>query len=423
MKYNLTKRYKKNRVDKIERNKKRRNRHVVTYYRNRSSIKDSPRAKSPTIMPSSIELFSDIKKQSRDRHTFTAPRVFSLTKNPDETISFIKIVSSCFYYDGNIEITINFDKTTDIDIAAISLLDIIIVEGFEYFKKIGKVARVKGSYPDDFNAKWIFAQTGLPKYIDPTAPISYGEILLNPLDKIEKDSGTETHKIVSYYNRCLQTAGYYLNDKGKAYLQSLINENAIIHSNGESPLYYSTGFYNFGESKGQLSIISLGNSIYDTITSKETDFRFISEMNKLKDIHRNLHYMEYSEDNLLTLYALQDGISSKRSEMEPDRGTGTIKFIEAFMMLGQTTNESIKPKMSIVSGKTHILFDGKYTLTTTENGAKRIAFNKENDLTKKPDPNYVKELEYSFPGVAINIEFYIDGNYLEKLGRKDERKD
>ena len=74
--------------------------------------------------------------------------------------------------------------------------------------------------------------------------------------------------------------------------------------------------------------------------------------------------------------------------------------------------------MTIISGNTHIMFDGTYNLSEkkTKNGnIQVIAFNKENDLRKRPDPNYVKLLKNRFPGVIISLEFYLDKMYLDKL--------
>ena len=43
-----------------------------------------------------------------------------------------------------------------------------------------------------------------------------------------------------------------------------------------------------------------------------------------------------------------------------------------------------------------------------------IAFNEENDLSKKPDSKYVKRIDENLPGTMISMEFYLDKEYIEK---------
>lgn len=81
--------------------------------------------------------------------------------------------------------------------------------------------------------------------------------------------------------------------------------------------------------------------------------------------------------------------------------------------------------MTILSGNTHILFDGTYTLkekkinkTTT----KVIAFNSTNDLKKRPNEKYVKILENKFPGTIISCEFYVDREYLTMIKEEDKNE-
>jgi hypothetical protein len=62
--------------------------------------------------------------------------------------------------------------------------------------------------------------------------------------------------------------------------------------------------------------------------------------------------------------------------------------------------------MAILSGKTHILFDGTYQMAPDASGRNVIAFNAQNDLSSKPDPKYVRNLGGDgFPGTVISIRF------------------
>ena len=75
--------------------------------------------------------------------------------------------------------------------------------------------------------------------------------------------------------------------------------------------------------------------------------------------------------------------------------------------------------MILLSGSTHILFDGKYQLKEghkgDSNGRLTIAFNQYNDLTRRPDPDYVRSLKGFFPGTLISMRFSVDNRYLSSV--------
>ena len=74
-------------------------------------------------------------------------------------------------------------------------------------------------------------------------------------------------------------------------------------------------------------------------------------------------------------------------------------MIDFFLKLGRQAKDFEKPKMILLSGSTHILFDGKYRLQAQEfSGGNRqvIAFNKDNDLQQRPDSDYVRSLKGFF---------------------------
>jgi hypothetical protein len=64
------------------------------------------------------------------------------------------------------------------------------------------------------------------------------------------------------------------------------------------------------------------------------------------------------------------------------------------------------------------LFDGTYNLSEAkiENEVRQIiSFNTENDLSKKPDHNYIKNINNRFPGTMISMRFFLEKKYLESF--------
>ena len=123
--------YKKNRANKIARNKARRNVFKVRYVNGSQSnfVKTNPEIKPPR----EIRLLSGNISFFRDRFTFKAPRVISFKSNADETIEFISLIASVFMSKSqNVELQLDFDQTEYIDIGPLSVIDVIIDKGLEY---------------------------------------------------------------------------------------------------------------------------------------------------------------------------------------------------------------------------------------------------------------------------------------------------
>lgn len=304
------------------------------------------------------------------------------------------------------------------DLSALIILDTVIVKGKKYLNNQGFKCTINGNLPLEKEVQEIFIFSGLPKHLNLLKSISPEVEILDPFQTIN-DTNLETHRIIEYYDNCLKRNGYQLNDKGKIFFHSLINEivdNARIH-NGLKNKFYCGGFYSHNVKKGQLSIISFGNSIYESLNSNSTSENIKDKIIEYIEDQKNFFDFTYNEEMSWTVFALQYKISRLNSVETPDRGTGTIRFIEAFMAMGQTTKND-RPVMSLTSGHTHILFDGKYVLKEEKiknEIVKVIAFNKNNNLKDKPDKDYVKDINVKFPGVIINVEFFVDPEYLEKF--------
>lgn len=124
----------------------------------------------------------------------------------------------------------------------------------------------------------------------------------------------------------------------------------------------------------------------------------------------------WNEEALWTLYALQGGVT-RHYENDPTRGQGTARAIRYFQKLGQTRAGEVRPRMAVVSGHTHIIFDDGRQMQEreTEHGEPRliIAFNKDNTLEQPPERDRVKSLRNYFPGTMLSFRFYLDEEYLQ----------
>ena len=222
-------------------------------------------------------------------------------------------------------------------------------------------------------------------------------------------------KVVKYFDDCLKTKGVGLDDDGLRIMGEMVGEvidNCKRHS-GKNGEWFTLGHYKNNEDCGECHLVffNFGDTIYESLKNSAESY-IIKTLENMSSRHNLNWSSKWTKENLWTLYALQDGVSRCKKDESADNGSGTIKLIESFNSIGQT-KENKNPKMSITSGSTNILFDGTYTLKEDANlGKKIIAFNINNNLGEKPDPEYVKSLKSFFPGTVISMRFFLDRRFI-----------
>jgi len=239
--------------------------------------------------------------------------------------------------------------------------------------------------------------------------------------RIWEQSEIDQTKIVDYIQRALKITGRILSANTETELYKVIGE---IMSNAEEhatmPNRYAIGYfqknhdYKNNEDYGifNFSIFNFGDTIYQSFKSPNCMNKgVLAQMQKLsEDYTSNKWFLpaEFEEETLWTLYALQEGVTSK----EKQRGNGSIQYLDNFFKLkGDSDTDNIS-KLVIVSGNTRILFDGTYKIfeKETKPGGKRfkmVTFNKEKDIRHKPDKKFVTFAPYFFPGTLISARILI----------------
>jgi hypothetical protein len=218
-----------------------------------------------------------------------------------------------------------------------------------------------------------------------------------------------------------------LTPDGAEYLSKLVSEvlgNAEEHS-GHS--YWWVCAYlrmaqperRFGDC--HITMFCFGKTLAQSLQELPEGSLLRGRVSRLVERHRRkgLFGRGWEPDDLWTLYALQEGVSRYNVGVEKvgDRGNGTADMIEFFQQLGQSVEGSARPIMCVLSGRTHMVFDGRYRIEVqeAESGEKRriIALNEQNDLEIPPDPSCVKRLARRFPGTMISLNFFVDPRYLD----------
>ena len=419
--------FEKNRWEKIARNKiKRKNKKHLPYQNIFSSknIKKKGKINRVYNVLNKNNFFIKVKSNNA-KALITIPEIFCYINNPNETLKTSKMISYAMIDINLKNICIDYSNCITLGLDASLVTDIIVLEGLEIRKKLGSSVKLDGFCPKTASANEIFLNSGLVKHLGISKIESPNVERLDPFAYV-KDPNLMTNKVIEYYNNCLKTSGFILNEKGINYFSRLVGEiidNSSQHCGTYGVWYVSGHFTKDKESeripKGKLTFISLGDTMYESLKYNTANPKIKNKLQNQTKKHKGLFNLNWNEESSWTVFALQWMISRKKTD-ENDRGTGTVKFIEGFTELGKTINNDI-PKMVILSGHTHILFDGTYTLKTSKNNPKTkvIAFNKENDLGKRPDDKYVRLLKNKFPGTVISCEFFVDKEYLKKI--KEEK--
>lgn len=385
--------------------------------------------------------------------TFTMASVFSLIENPEETLADLIEYRRHIASPNIRRITVDYRKCEKLDLCASVLLDLLTIRGKRQRSfRHGKLG-ISGHFSGRPEIDIMLVSSGILKHLGAAQKLS-PELLKrlkvsdlrqgrpSPPD-VTSDTELAASDLAEFFDECLKAEKHQLKPIWKSNLIQLITEvldNAEEHGSGEK-VWYTIGYYNKlkGEENGgecHIVIFNFGESIYQSMNRSDTSPELKRQINELAAEHRDRGFFAslregkweltpiWDQESLWTLYALQEGVSRFRNRPEGiDRGNGTVKMIEFFSDLA-----SGHPQMALLSGSTHILFDGTYRISPVNvesETRKVIAFNASNDLRNRPDPRYVQTLPNRFPGTLVSLRFQLKqadlANVKEKLDVEYQR--
>lgn len=361
---------------------------------------------------------------------FVVPNKFSLQDNPLGVLKAIKLLSAQLLLPRIREVHIDMSKMDSYDLAANGLLDVLVEEARTKAKHTGHRIHWHGRYPMTAELRRRVQAMGVVKHLkilheypkpEVASRLETFEYRCKNYVKAVRLNDTDeksriTKRFVDHVNACLKRVGRELTPSAKSLLSQYIGE-IIDNVQEHSGMYDWTiqGYLdtNLDPSSSswvcEICIFNFGKTIADTFDSLPQDNSARSFVQPYLDEHEKRGFFSsgWCRDRLLTIVALQRGVSSKNSTPGTTRGYGTFQLISFFMKIQQecaSQGDFGSAMMSLVSGRTRIIFDGKYRLN--EEG--KIAFNADNDLHKLPDPKYVSELEgVFFPGTMLSIKYPI----------------
>lgn len=371
------------------------------------------------------------------------PKQFVLKNNYSETIKYINQTVNAILSNLGKEISLDFSVCTDVDQAALFVLQIITYEIKSDLHDLNKKLKALSvdikiniieSQEKKVNLHLLLCgfinNAKLSKEVQPIDTLGFLKGSKTQKHYLENKKGVFATKIVNYIDKCLMRNSLALTSVGKGDIGNMIGE-ILNNAEDHSPLqtyYISANYYlekdvtDHQNTYGVLSLsfLNFGYSYYEGLESNKNEN--IEMYEKLDNLYKSNKWGGFTRENLFTLYALQEGVSRLKFEDE-SRGTGTITFINCFYSIGdfESPNQKIRPQLSLISGNTQITCKNGYK-PYVENNRFYISLNQENSLSAPPDSRFLKDLKVKFPGTLLNVQFCLNENHLKEKLKNNENK-
>lgn len=373
------------------------------------------------------------------------PENFSILTNPKQSIATFQKMLYALLIEDNNSVTFDYVNCKNVDLSTQTLFDIILKE----YDKFAHYAMNKGLPFPKYYSGIHMNDTAVAKMmwsVGSPANLGIGQENFPDVEKFKlriydntknndevkrmANKELDTTEIADYVVNSLKKMGKKLTAKKREDLCNVIGEvliNAEEHSTTKHR--FSCGYFkeeniddkHFGLFK--LVILNFGDTIYEKFKSEECPNKeTVNRMRGLsKQYTRRLFFLpgKFEEESLWTLYALQEGVTSVSPDKYSKRGNGSIRFIESFFNIKGSQDDDSISKMTIVSGHTKIVFDGKYHIMdgTSSDGThhKVMTFNDSGNIENKPDNNYVRYTDEYFPGTMICAELLLNDDDIKKI--------
>ena len=377
------------------------------------------------------------------------PRVFSVFENPNESYLMLrKLIFALLFQSHNVNL--DYRNCIKVDLASQVLLDVIFKECGDFISKLrhidgGKAQQLfatamGGHHIENENVKKLLFSVGSPANIA-NKTVNFPGTIKCPLcihncngskniQKLKEQKDIDTTELADYVISCLSSMNKELTPDKRDDLCTVIGETLINAEEHSTTGYrYSVGYFEETNEQDKhcgifrLVILNFGRTIYEKFKSDDCPNKhFVEQMKTLSKSYnsRNLFLQkEFEEETLWTLYALQEGVTSVPPDQYHQRGNGSIRFIESFFNIkGENGCDNVS-YLRIVSGRTRIIFDGAYQISTktNQNGEvfRVMTFNKEENLDYKPDKKYVYYADDYFPGTIISAKILLNDDDIKQI--------
>jgi len=387
------------------------------------------------------------KEKYNSQGVITIPERFSVLDNPDESYMTLRKVISALLLENSDTVTLDYQNCKNTELSTQILLDIILIDFVKFQVKCQKTDRQRRNLFPIIGANNINDETVKKMMFSVGSPVNLGlqEGQFSDIEKYKlrvhdnrkgKDDNKrmaqkelDTTEIADYVINCLKRMNKKITPVKLNDLCTVIGEiliNAEEHSTTQHR--FSIGYFKEEADNGnhfglfRLVIMNFGKTIYEKFKSDDCPNKnIINRMNELSASYtKKLWFLpgKFEEESLWTLYALQEGVTSVSQESYK-RGNGSIRFIDSFFNIKDSQEVDDTSRMSIVSGRTRIVFDGKYCIKEKTNADgeifKVMTFNNSGNIEDKPDTECVIYSKNYFPGTMISAKILLNDDDIQQI--------
>ena len=376
----------------------------------------------------------------RKQFTINVPKKFDLSTDPDTVLNFLDDLEKRLNNDTAYDLYIDHSETESINLDASYLFDKIIKNYSKYWNRLHIKIRISGTASKNTDVNNFLLSFGLlhelnikkhklfPNLADRDYTSKYITFKRDGTSLKAYSAGNASTELVKYFDNCFNENELKIKDDAKGNLADCFGEiikNAEEHSGKSTTEWIVLGCYTKSTHSCSFSIINYGNSFYQSLAKNESTAKTVLEeiskviYNHNKIITKLLLDKVLYEQAIWTYMAIQDGISSKRSESgkASTRGQGIIDVLE---FIDQIRNKKSKnTHLNIISGNTFLNIDYEYPLMSRKRGKNQetrrfMYLNKKGNFSNPPDLKKIILMKSFFPGVIFSGHFIIDQGYLSK---------
>lgn len=376
------------------------------------------------------------------------PETFSVIRNPIETIRAIYSVVALTKNERLKHFYIDHGNVRMIELAAESVLNRTLLDVTQDFSRRRVRVDGEGRLPNDPTLSRFLRSVGIVNSMN-VSELMLTEEESKELRVFKKQSKHAERlkrldvsdfkeavliKLDEYINQCLKEHGWELTAKARSDLAGYAGEilgNAEDHSGMDD--WTVVGYLDKQKDTEthwcEIAIFNYGKTFAESFSELPHDSYPWKTIAPYIDAHmkKGLFGPSWKKEDLITVAALQGHVSSKNRSVEDTRGRGTVDLIGFFQQVcdGFLLKGEEQVEMAILSGATHIYFDGKYRISPSRTDSRPIiAFNDTNDLLEPPDATHVRNLgAFWFPGCIISIRFPIPTSHLQAASREQRAED
>ena len=375
----------------------------------------------------------------RIRHYNSGGRIkipfnFSVAENPGESYETLQRIISSLLLEKYDSLVLDYNDCHNVELGTQVLQDIILKDFIDFQNWLRRNNRgLLHHFTRSFRAEHIYDESVSKMSFSVGSPVNlkireldYDDVEKSKLrihdeatfTKLRRTSEEETELEITslgeYVVNSLLKVDRELTDDEIESLYDVIGE-ALVNADDHSTTKYrfSIGYFEKKKVNGvevglfKLAIMNLGRTIYQKFHDPDCpNKKHVERMKQLSDKYTQRQWLmpkKFEEETLWTLYALQDGVTSK----EAKRGSGTISIIESFFKIKGNDESDKLSRMILVSGSACINFDGTYKIQKKqdENGILMsvMTFNKSGNIEDKPDNSYVYCNDSFFPGTLLSV--------------------